>query len=51
MKKKKKTKVKAVPGKLRENLKDPEFRADYMEKQRMLKLAVKIATQRVIKKV
>ena len=45
-KKKKKAKVNAVPGNLRESLKDPEFRAEYMEKQRMLKLAVKIATQR-----
>jgi len=49
--KKKKPKVKVVQGKLRENLKDPAFRADYMEKQRMLKLAIKIATERVIKKV
>jgi len=46
---KKKPKVKAVQGKLRESLKDPAFRADYMEKQRILKLAVKLATQRVTK--
>jgi hypothetical protein len=50
-KKKKKIKTKAVQGKLRENLKDPEFRADYMEKQRLLKLAGKIAAQCVTKKV
>ena len=46
-----KTKVKPVRSRLREDVKDPEFRAQYMEKQRMLKLAVKIATQRVTKKV
>jgi hypothetical protein len=45
-KKKKKAKVNAVPGNLRESLKDPGFRADYMEKQRILKLAAKIAKQR-----
>ena len=47
----KKTKVKAVRSRLREDVKDPEFRANYMEKQRMLKLAIKLATQREIKKV
>jgi len=47
----KKIKVKAVRSRLREELKDPKFRAHYMENQRMLKLAEKIATQREIKKV
>lgn len=47
----KKAKVKAVRSKLREDLKDPKFRAQYMEKQRILKLAEKIAMQREIKKV
>ena len=39
----KKTKVKAVRGSLREELKDPKFRAQYMEKQRLQKLAEKIS--------
>ena len=47
----KKTKVKAIRSKLREDLKDPKFRAQYTEKQRLLKLAEKIAAQREIKKV
>ena len=50
MNKKKKTNVKVVQGKLRESLKDPAFRADYMEKQRLLKLASKLAAQRVVAK-
>ena len=51
MKKTKVTKVKPVRPRLREDLKDPAFRAQYMEKQRMNKLAVRLATERVIKKV
>lgn len=51
MKKTKVTKVKPVRPRLREDLKDPTFRAQYMEKQRMNKLAVKLATEREIKKV
>ena len=45
----KKAKVKAKPirTRLREDLKDPAFRAQYEEKQRMEKLALKLATQRV----
>ncbi len=42
----KKAKVKPVRTRLREDLKDPKFRAQYEEKQRMLKLAIKISTQR-----
>ena len=38
--------VKPVRSRLREDLKNPAFRAQYEEKQRTLKLAVKLATQR-----
>jgi hypothetical protein len=42
----KKVKVKPVRTRLREDLKDPKFRAQYEEKQKTLKMAMKIATQR-----
>lgn len=41
----KKAKVKPVRTRLREDLKDPKFRAQYEEKQKTLKMAIKIATQ------
>ncbi len=41
-----KIKTKAIRTRLREDLKDPKFRAQYEEKQKILKLATKIATQR-----
>jgi len=46
----KKPKVKPTRTRLREDLKNPTFRAQYEEKQRTEKLAIKIATQREIKK-
>ena len=45
----KKPKVKPVRTRLREDLKDPKFRAQYEEKQQTLKQAMKLATQRVTK--
>jgi hypothetical protein len=42
----KKPKVKPVRTRLREDLKNPAFRAQYEEKQRIEKLAIKLATQR-----
>ena len=42
----KKPKVKPIRTRLREDLKDPKFRAQYEEKQKILKLATKLATQR-----
>ncbi len=44
-----KTRTKAVRTRLREDLKDPAFRARYEEKQRALKQAMKLATERVTK--
>ena len=46
----KKPKVKPTRTRLREDIKNPAFRAQYEEKQRMEKLAIKLATQRVTKK-
>jgi hypothetical protein len=46
----KKPKVKPVRTRLREDLKNPAFRAQYEEKQRTEKLALKLATQRETKK-
>ena len=44
-----KVKVKTPRSRLREDLKDPKFRAHYQEEQQTLKQAMKIATERVFK--
>jgi DNA-binding XRE family transcriptional regulator len=42
----KKEKVRTFRSRLREDLKDPEFKAHYQEERQALKLAMKIATLR-----
>ena len=42
----KKEKVRTFHSRLREDLKDPEFKAHYQEERQALKLAMKIATLR-----
>ena len=46
----KKPKIKPTRPRLREDLKNPAFRAAYEEKQRIEKLAHKLATQKETKK-
>ena len=45
--KKVKVKVKTPRPRLREELKDPAFRARYEEEQQVRKMAIKIATERI----
>ncbi len=44
-----KVKTKPVRTRLREDFKNPAFRAQYEEKQQTLKQAMKLATERVTK--